>query len=275
VRARFVVAGGERVRIAECGDAGAPPVLLVHGWGVSLFTWRHVLPALGAAGFHAMAFDLRGHGLSAKPAGEAAYTAAAMVAHVRAVRDTLGIERGALAAMSMGAVLVRELMLEDPSRVSHLAWISPAGFGRIRRREMGRLFSPRLLAPLIARIVPRFAVAHSMARTYGPNGAPLARDIDDYWAPSQFPEFVLASRHLLHAFDWAPPDPSRFARADLPPMLALLGTHDRLIDLDATEAYLAAYVPSCRIEIVEGGGHALHEDTPSEANRLLAALLRS
>lgn len=274
MRARFVVAGGERVRVAECGDAGAPPVLLVHGWGVSVFTWRHVLPALGAAGWHAMAFDLRGHGLSDKPVGEEAYTTPALVAHVRAVRDALGIDRCALAAMSMGAVLVRELMLDDPSRVSHLALISPAGFGRIRRREMGRLFSPRLLAPLIAHLVPRMAVARSMARTYGPNAAPLDRDIDDYWAPSQFPEFVLASRHLLHAFDWAPPDPERFARTDLPPMLALLGSHDRLIDLEATEVYLAAHVPRCRIEVVQGGGHALHEDTPAEANRLLVGLLR-
>ena len=221
-----------------------------------------------------MAIDLRGHGLSDKPVGETAYTTPALVAHLGAVRDALGIDRGALAAMSMGAVLIRELMLDDPSRVSHLAWISPAGFGRIRRREMGQLFSPRVLAPLIARLVPRFAVAHSMARTYGPNATPLERDIEEYWAPSQFPEFVLASRHLLHAFDWAPPDPARFARADLPPMLAMLGTHDRLIDLDETEAYLVAHVPGCRIAVLPGAGHALHEDTPVEANRLLLGLLQ-
>ena len=68
VRARWVaLPDGERVRVVECGRDDAPPVLLLHGWGCSVYAWRHIAPALAAAGWKAIAMDLRGHGLSDRP----------------------------------------------------------------------------------------------------------------------------------------------------------------------------------------------------------------
>ncbi|MBI3790982.1 MAG: alpha/beta hydrolase [Gemmatimonadetes bacterium] len=273
VHARFIEAGGERLRVLEAGPSKGPVVLLLHGWGCSAFTWRHVLPALAHLGHRAIAVDLRGHGLSDKPDEEAAYTTPALVGHVEAVRDALGLAQYAVVGHSMGGVLARELMFRDARRLTGAVFISPAGFGRIRRREMGVLFSPRLVTPVIPLVVTRTAVARSMRHTYGPNAEPSPREIDDYWAPSQFPAFVRASRHLLHVFDWAPPDPSAFRDRDLPPMLAILGTHERLLDGVATEVYLATHVRQARLEVIEGGGHAVHEDSPAQVNALLASFL--
>ena len=274
VQARFVTVGSDQVRIAECGPADGKPVLLVHGWGCSIFAWRQVLPALGAAGHRAIAMDLRGHGLSDKPAGEEEYTTAALVAQVARLRDVLGLGRTALVGHSMGAVIARELTLADPQRVSHLVLLSPAGFGRIHRAEMGRLFSPRMLAPIIPMVVTRAAVARSMAHTWGERPAPTEREVDDYWAPTQFREFVLASRHLLHRFDWSPPDPARWNAPGLPPVLTVLGTHERLIDLTATEVYVARHLKRARLEVIEGAGHALQEDSPDDVNPLVVEFLR-
>lgn len=274
VRARFVAVGGEQVRIAECGPEGGKPVLLVHGWGCSIFAWRSVLPALGDAGYRAIAMDLRGHGLSDKPVEESAYTTPSMVAQVALLRDELGLGRVALVGHSMGAVIARELAFADPQRVSHLVLLSPAGFGRIHRAEMGRLFSPRVLAPLIPMMVTRAAVARSMAHTWGERPAPADREVDDYWAPTQFREFVLASRHLLHRFDWSPPEPARWGVPGLPPVLTLLGTHERLIDLTATEVYVARHLKRARLEVIEGAGHALQEDSPDDVNPLIVEFLR-
>ncbi len=273
VRAHMIEAAGERVRVVEAGPAAGPAVLLIHGWGCSAFAWRHVLPALADAGHRALAIDVRGHGLSDKPDEEGSYTTASLTTHVEAVRDALDIGRHAVVGHSMGGVLARELMFREPERLTHTVLVSPAGFGRIRRREMGVLFSPNFVMPVIPLVVTRAAVERSMRHTYGPNGEPSPREVEDYWAPSQFAAFLRASRHLLHVFDWTPPDPAAWRNRELSPMLAILGTHERLLDADATEVYLAAHVRRARVEVVEGGGHAVQEDSPNVVNPLITGFL--
>jgi pimeloyl-ACP methyl ester carboxylesterase len=62
VRARHVQAGELAMHVLEAGEPGAPLVLLLHGFPELAWSWRHVLPALGRAGFHAVAPDQRGYG---------------------------------------------------------------------------------------------------------------------------------------------------------------------------------------------------------------------
>lgn len=65
VRSRFVERiNGLRVHLLEAGHGrpGAPVVLLLHGFPELAWSWRHQLPALADAGFHAIAPDLRGYG---------------------------------------------------------------------------------------------------------------------------------------------------------------------------------------------------------------------
>jgi len=57
---RFIDTNGIRMHIAEAGSG--PPVLLCHGFPESWYSWRHQLGALAAAGFHAVAPDMRGYG---------------------------------------------------------------------------------------------------------------------------------------------------------------------------------------------------------------------
>ena len=62
---RIVSSNGVRIHLAECGTG--PTVLMVHGFPESWYSWRYQLPALAAAGFHAVAIDVRGYGRSSKP----------------------------------------------------------------------------------------------------------------------------------------------------------------------------------------------------------------
>ena len=68
---RLVSVPGGRIHLAEQGRG--PLVLLVHGFPESWYSWRHQLPALAAAGYRAVAIDVRGYGRSSKPADVAAY----------------------------------------------------------------------------------------------------------------------------------------------------------------------------------------------------------
>ena len=58
--AKFVDANGLRMAIYEAGEG--PAVIMVHGFPELAYSWRHQLPALAAAGFHAIAPDMRGYG---------------------------------------------------------------------------------------------------------------------------------------------------------------------------------------------------------------------
>jgi pimeloyl-ACP methyl ester carboxylesterase len=62
-----IEAGGFVFDLAVAGEAGAPLVLLLHGFAESLHTWRGQLPALAAAGFRAVAPSQRGYSPNARP----------------------------------------------------------------------------------------------------------------------------------------------------------------------------------------------------------------
>src|ERR1700744_5133709 len=77
VKHRLVPVPGGRIHLVEQGSG--PLVLLVHGFPESWYSWLHQLPALAAAGYRAVAIDVRGYGRSSKPADVAAYR---MLGHV-------------------------------------------------------------------------------------------------------------------------------------------------------------------------------------------------
>ena len=62
---RFVQVNGIKMHIAEQGQG--PLVVLAHGFPGLWYNWRHLLPALAAAGYHAVAPDLRGYGQTDAP----------------------------------------------------------------------------------------------------------------------------------------------------------------------------------------------------------------
>ncbi|MEU8147204.1 alpha/beta hydrolase [Nonomuraea sp. NPDC048901] len=68
---RLVMTRAGRIHLVEQGSG--PLVLLVHGFPESWYSWRHQLSALAAAGYRAVAIDVRGYGRSSKPADIAAY----------------------------------------------------------------------------------------------------------------------------------------------------------------------------------------------------------
>ena len=69
---RTVQANGINLHLAEMGEG--PLVVMCHGFPESWYSWRHQLAALSAAGFHAVAPDMRGYGQSGRPEAIDQYT---------------------------------------------------------------------------------------------------------------------------------------------------------------------------------------------------------
>ncbi|WVZ66784.1 hypothetical protein U9M48_015959 [Paspalum notatum var. saurae] len=137
---------GVRLHVAEAGPAGGATVLLLHGFPELWYTWRHQMRALAAAGYRAVAPDLRGYGDSSgaapAPAGAAdaddpagQYTALHVVGDLVALLDALGEKRVFVAAHDWGALTAWSLCLFRPDRVRALVALSVAYTPRSAARK--------------------------------------------------------------------------------------------------------------------------------------------
>jgi len=134
---RWKGAGGLTIAGDTWGDPSGPLVALLHGGGQTRHAWKGAGETLGAAGYHAVAFDARGHGDTDWAAPEA-YGAHMMVEDLKCVARALGSENPILVGASMGggvsllaigtgAIDARALVLVDIAPK-----IEPAGSQRIQ-----------------------------------------------------------------------------------------------------------------------------------------------
>jgi len=262
---------GIKIRVVETGEPTSPPVLLVHGWGCSAFVYRDNMPALAAAGFRAIAVDLKGHGLSDKPVAAGEYTVDALVEHLLDILEVLGLERPALVGHSLGGTLIYHFAMRYPQRARCLGLISPVGLTGVTLLWLYRALTPRFLTPLVQRIKPRLIVKAAMKRVYGKRGRFTERDVEEFLAPSQFPEFSLAMRHLLHSYDWNAAKQRQLGVVDLP-AAGVWGTIDHLMPDDGMGIYLSL-IPRIVLHAITDGGHLITQETPDEVNSALLEML--
>src|SRR5215475_4579904 len=101
IQHRTIEANGIRMHLAEEGSG--PLVLLIHGFPESWYSWRHQLPALAAAGYRAVAIDVRGYGRSSQPLAVAEYRMVRLVADNVALVAALGEDQAAIVGHDWGA----------------------------------------------------------------------------------------------------------------------------------------------------------------------------
>ncbi|MDT9700877.1 alpha/beta hydrolase [Streptomyces sp. P17] len=109
---RLVSSPAGRIHIAEQGTG--PLVLLAHGFPESWYSWRHQLPALAAAGYRAVALDVRGYGRSSKPAATDAYRMLDLVEDNVSVVQALGEESAIVVGHDWGATIAANSALLRP-----------------------------------------------------------------------------------------------------------------------------------------------------------------
>jgi len=123
--------GPTRVHVRVHGSG--PPLLLVHGFMTSSYSWRYVLAPLGER-FTLYVPDLPGCGRSERP--DRPYTPEALAQHLGALLDALSIRGCAAIGNSLGGYLAMTLALKDPGAMSRLVNLHSPGVPTARMRAL-------------------------------------------------------------------------------------------------------------------------------------------
>lgn len=270
-RVRHVRLANElNVRVVEFGDESGLPLMLVHGWGCTGFAFHKNVAALAKAGRRVILPDLQGHGLSDKPTSASHYSTSSMVQHVGQIADALGLKKFAIGGHSMGAALALRFAIANPRRVGALALISPVGTSGLRFLPLVRLMTPAVALFFWRMLNTRWMTHFFLRLAYGRHGAPGQREIDEYWAPSQFPEFTAALRHLLHRLNWGPIYIGGLDAYDIP-ILVISGSRDHLCRRRTINHIRKAM--RCNPQVIRGAGHLVQSETPDAVNAAIVGLL--
>jgi pimeloyl-ACP methyl ester carboxylesterase len=127
-----------RLHYVEAGPASGRVVVLLHGFPDFWYSWRHQLPALAAAGFRAIAPDMRGYNLSSKPAETSAYEARRLAGDIRELIRERGASTACVAGHDWGAAVAWVVAMAHPEVVERLAILNAPH----PRRMLGALRRP-------------------------------------------------------------------------------------------------------------------------------------
>jgi epoxide hydrolase 4 len=280
---RMVDAGEVRLHAVEMGRG--PLVLLLHGFPEFWWSWRKQLPALAAAGFRAVAADLRGYNTSDRPAPASAYALPRLVADVDGLVRGLGEERAHVVGHDWGGVVAWAFAARHPGRVQRLAVLN-APHGAALRRALARpeqaLRSSYMLlfqVPVVPEALLSFGdyallrrILRALRATPVTDGelepyVAAARRSGGLRGPLQYYRAIAPT--LLRRRRGVARAPTRVDA----PALVVWGERDPVFTR-AVARPPPELVPRTRISWIPEGGHTVQLDAPERVSRALVDFLR-
>jgi pimeloyl-ACP methyl ester carboxylesterase len=269
VRSATVRANGLQFGVLEAGSG--PLALCLHGFPDAAYTWRHLLPALAGAGFHAVAPFMRGYAPTAVPA-DGAYHLGALVADAVALHEVLGGDGDAvLIGHDWGAEAAYGAAAFAPDRWRRLVTLAvpPAALDEVlfsdyeQLKRSFYLFMFRDPAGLAETAVAHddLAFLDKLWRDWSPGfqlGEHLARVKDCLRQPANLAAALGYYRAAVNQ--------EAAARQAPQPTLYLHGARDGCIGVDLVRGAERLLAPSSRMIVIDEAGHFLHLEKPDQVN---------
>lgn len=273
-----IVANGMRLHYLDWGNAGAEPIVFLHGGCLTAHTWDVVCLALRAA-FRCLALDQRGHGDSEwSPAMD--YQPATHAGDLRSMIRQLDLDQPVLVGHSLGGLSALAYAAEHSPELAGLVIVdvgtraadtgarritdfvtAPAELDSINEFvERALKFNPRRDRRLL-----ETSLQHNLRRL--PNGR---------WTWKYDPRPISRPNIDRLRREWLPALTARAAKIQCP-VLVLRGAESDLLS-DAGAAELAGLAPDGQWARIDGAGHTIQGDNPralcAELRRFLAGLAR-
>jgi non-heme chloroperoxidase len=260
--ATLAQANGPTLRYAISGPEAGQPIVLLHGYSDSSFSFSRVMPLLARQGFQAIALDQRGHGDSDRP--ERGYRIEDFAGDVVALLDKLEIDRATVVGHSMGSIVARRVAELHPDRVAGLVLI-----GAVETPMREGVQELQAAVESLEDPVPEEFVREFQASTIH---EPV---------PETFFEQVVTESMKLPARVWravlegllAADDADELGKISAPTIL-LWGEHDAYFLRDQQDR-LAAAIPSARLQVYADTGHSPQWERPDVVARDIQAFVSS
>ena len=256
-------------------EGNGPPLLLIHGFGASTFTWRHVAPEL-AKTHRVIAVDLKGFGQSDKPfdGRYSVFDQAELLAQLIEDKDLRNLT---LVGHSFGGGIALLLALEAnrrlEGRISRLVLLDTIAYPQ-HIPVFFRLLDVPLVSQLGVRMVPPSVQTRVALRiAYLDDSKIDPEEVAIYAAPLK----TAAGKHaIIHSARQIMPDgiaelSERYKTIELPTLI-LWCDHDRIVPLEVG-LRLRRTLPNSTLRLVEDCGHMPQEEQPELTLQLIKAFI--
>lgn len=262
-------------RLAYLDVGKGKPVILIHGFGGSMWHWEYQYQHL-AQTHRVLIPDLIGSGISDKP--EAVYSPDVLLEFFLAFMDSLEIKQATLIGNSMGAGLAMAMALDHPDRVDRLVLISgfPAQVESSIASPQYRRFldhrPPLWLARIVNQLSGRRATERLLKEIVYRSELISASVIERSFQNRQRGGLLTPLYSLLdHIHSWDEQYGQRLANLSHP-ILLLWGEHDRVFPLKVGEQ-VKSLLPKAEWHIVSEAGHMPQWEQPQVVNPLILSFL--
>jgi pimeloyl-ACP methyl ester carboxylesterase len=251
-------------------EGDGPLVVLLHGFPEFRVSWKRQLPALAAAGFRAVAPDLRGYGDSPKPRDVDDYRMSLIVGDVVELIESLNSGKPiVLVGHDWGAVVAWSLAMMRPNLLRKLVIINvppPAAIARelkrSTRQKLKVLYQLYFQLPVLPELTMKLFGRTFFRRV----GRFTPEEIEIYmrqWRGNLSPML-----HYYRAMKKSRVEMRKAAKRIDTPTLIIWGEKEPVFLVSSLED-IGQWVPNARIERLPGIGHFAQHDAPARVSELI------
>ena len=250
---------GVRLRYAYQGDPNGIPVIMLHGYTDSSFSYSQVLPLLDQK-YRIYTPDQRGHGESDRPA--TGYEMKQFAADVVAFMDALNIRQATIVGHSMGSFVAQHVAVRAPERVKRLVLVATAT--QVRNNDLARELERSVNAlndPIPEKFVHNFQASTAF------------QSLGNEFLEAAVKESMKLPLHVWQGVMAAmmSPDTQVELKKIKAPTLILWG--DRDFFPRSEQDALTSAIPNAELKVYKNTGHALHWEHPEKFAADLTAFL--
>lgn len=256
---KFIDVDGLTIRYRTYGTPGfgKPNIVLMHGFGNSLQSFRNLAPLL-AEYCYVVAFDFPGYGLSTKPV-DYNYSNSGQAKTAIAFAHAIGLTKPIYAGHSMGGAIALHTGVKDPDAAG-IIFIDPGIYetGVPKAMAMAPFPLPRMSAKLFG---DREWRGQFLKRSFVDPSNVTGAVMDDLARTSRTDDYWSGTTSMMSQFTPGEEEPL------LPnvkvPAVAIYGESDRNHP-DADRKRLQAAIPGSGLVVVAKAGHYPHEERATE-----------
>jgi pimeloyl-ACP methyl ester carboxylesterase len=267
----FITVDGMQIHMEHEGTG--TPVILLHGYTSTLYTWRFNFSEL-AKNFSVWSIDLPGFGYSDKPR-DFNYTLPGYADFMVKFMDAEGIKKAVIVGNSMGGNIAIETYLKYPDRVEKLVLVDSGGYPE---KEGGFFLFSLMQYPVVGDILMsfnyRWVIKDSlMSGIYYDNKFVTDDVVDSYYDVYKTENGRKGPLWVGRAIDWSHDLSADTIKTIAVPTLVIWGKDDTLIPVTDADLF-GRDIKGAEVAVIPDAGHLPHEEKADIVNKLISDFVK-